>query len=163
MKGKVFRKFRKIVACLALTICARLALVRSPSDQQMRNNFQTRAAKFEQIRTMMANDRSVATVAQGWTQTSQGEMQSNQLSPDRVALYRSIMKELGVVRVDQHNGRVQLAVWGGGLGDTTWSIGYVWSDKALAPLVSSAISQRPARDKWHFSPLGRSWFLYQHR
>ena len=167
-KRSKFQIFALIVFAL---FAIHFLFFRAPSEAQMVAKFHQRKAEFEQIRLMLAQDKNVETIGRDWITAKYSEEKDGveqrrltiDISQNRLDLYRSRLKKLGFSRVDSYKGRVQLEEFGGGFTDTTWGIGYVWSAKPLAPLVKSAYSQMPERDKRHFSRIEGNWYLYHRR
>ncbi|MBV9865633.1 MAG: hypothetical protein JO316_09805 [Abitibacteriaceae bacterium] len=133
----------------------------------MISKFRQQKSQFEQIRLMLQQDKNVVTVGNDWVETrwlGYGELTRNTVSAERLALYRARLRQLGFSRVDRVGiEQVQLELFGGGFADTTWGIGYVWSDAPPQPLVTSAYNSMPMREHRNYSPLEGHWYIYHRR
>lgn len=135
--------------------------------------FHAHKAKFEQLRLMLVQDKNLKALGVDWANAKYKRMPDGveapalplNVSQSRLALYRSRMKRLniGTIVVDERTNRIRFSVFGGGFTDTTWSIGYAWSKNTPQPLVESAYSQMPARDKMHFSRIEGHWYMYHRK
>lgn len=138
---------------------------RALSEVEMVAKLRRHRAEFEQIRLMLRKDNNVEIIGPDWTMAKPGKNGELSLGifPARLALYRECLGRLDFRTVYSQSGRVRFEEFGGGLTDTSWGIGYVWSATPPAPRVKSAYTVRPPRDKMHFSPIDGHWFLYQRR
>ena len=168
-KGKIF-----LLVSLSL-VAVHFLFYRAPSESQMKEKLQARKSEFEQLRLMLSTDTNVRIITQGWTDAKYKKMpdgvESYQLplnvSAKRLALYRERMKRLGIsnLHVDERRNLVRFALFGGGMTDTSWSIGYAYgteTPKALVKkvVVKSAYNQMPGQGGIHFSRIEGDWYIY---
>ena len=168
MKPKKLSKFQKfLLFCLALFAIHRIWF-RAPSEAEMIAKFHQHKAEFEQIRLMLQQDKNVAAIGSDWVRAEWDEKKDRDfplnVSEERLRLYRSRLKKLGVsTAVSLRDGRSQFSQFGGGFADTTWGIGYFYSEKTPTPLVKSAYKQRPPRDNRCYSRIESHWYIFQSR
>lgn len=137
MKSKRFFKLKVFGLIILGLVAVHYIFFHAPSEAQMIAKFHKHKVGFEQIRLMLKQDKNVETIGVDWVRAKYGDKNGEQLegvdlhelplnvSANRIALYRSRLRELGSSRVDSYKGRVQLAEFGGGFTDTTWAIGYI--------------------------------------
>ena len=168
MRFKRLSKLQWFGLVIFALVAIHILFFRAPSEPQMLAKFHQRKAEFEQIRLMLKQDKNVAIIAEDWERAKNSaekdgvemhELPLN-ISPERVTLYRSRLKSLGLSKVIVDKERVQFPQFGGGFGGDTWAIGYVWSEKSLKPLVKSAYHAYPNRGQVHYSPIAGNWYLY---
>ncbi len=88
------------------------------------------------------------------------------ISSKRLAKYKQLMEQCGVQSVgcDENGSSCSFYFFGGGFGDTTWSIGYEWTPTKPTPLVSSAYYYKgQMRDTAVYSPIEKDWYIYNSR
>ena len=173
MKFKRLSKFDIVVLALCGLAVATYFYSRGPSESQMIAKYHRQKAEFEQIRLMLQKDSNVFVISERWVRAQDsfgkdgqwlGELPLN-ISESRLALYRERLKNLGLasVRSNPELGQVTFYQFGGGFTDTSWSIGYLWSQKPPSPLVKSAYHQMPGQNHSHYSRLQDKWYIYHHR
>ena len=127
-------------------------------------HFRAHRAEFEQLHLMLAQDKNVHVIGPDWVDAQWGDKSALPLnvSDARLARYRALLKQLGMITVvvDAERQRVRLERFGGGFTDTSWSIGYSWSRDTPKPLVNSAYHQYPGKDKIHYSRIEGDWYIY---
>jgi len=135
MTSRRFSKLKVFGLFILGLIAVHYIFFRATSESQMIAKFHQRKAEFEQIRLMLKQDKNVQTIGDDWVTAKYGDKNGEQpegvdlhelplnVSPNRIALYRSRLRKLGFSRVDSYEGRVQLEQFGGGFTDTTWGIG----------------------------------------
>ena len=141
------KKFRvlKILIIIVIGIAViHYAFFRAPSESQMLANFKEHKVQFEQLRSMLEHDRKVRIIAFDWfsgTEFPDDSLKSAGISQQRLDKYRELMKISGVFlisKISDKKGYYRFAVFGGGMTDTSWSIGYAWSQQRPSHIVKSA-------------------------
>ena len=163
-KGKIF--------LLAITglVAIHFVFFRAPSERQMIAKFHAHKAEFEQLRLMLAHDKNVKDIGPDWTNAkpdfnSKGEATRDlplNVPDDRLALYRHRMKNLGIANLyvyDQKH-QIHFSLFGGGFADTTWDIGFAYSQKTPKTLVKSAYNEMPGKEGINFSRIEGDWYIY---
>jgi len=133
------RKFRvlKIIIVIIIGIAViHYAFFRDPSESQMLTNFTEHKVQFEQLRLMLGHDKKVGGISPdgfvdkgSWHYNS---LKDTGISQQRLDEYRKLMKASGVTyigRLSYKKGYLRFYVFGGGMTDTSWSIGYAWSEQ----------------------------------
>lgn len=146
----------------------RYTFFRAPSESQMLAHFRTHKTEFEQLRSMLQQDKQISIIGSDWMRGRDMSIvdtpEQMGISVERLAQYRALMNKLGVAPISGFGSRenyFQFNVFGGGFTDTTWSIGYAWSSKTPENIVPSAYNSMP-RHRCHSRIVG-DWYIFHRR
>jgi len=165
------RKFRilKIIVVIIIGITViHYVFFRAPSESQMLANFKEHKVQLEQLRAMLQHDKKVGGISPDsfvdkelWHDNS---LKDAGISQQRLDEYRKLMKISGVThigRLSDKKGYFRFYVFGGGMTDTSWSIGYAWSEDKPSHIVKSAYNT--IYNGWCHSPIEGHWYIYHMR
>jgi hypothetical protein len=164
---KRFRVLKIFIVILIGIAAIHYAFFRAPSESQMLANFKEHKIQLEQLRSMLQQDRKVQAIAFDWfsgTGVPDDSLKSAGISQQRLDAYRKLMKIFGVSLIGRLGGKkgyFKFAVFGGGMTDTSWSIGYAWSEDTPSHIVKSAYNT--VYSGWCHSPIEGHWYIYHMR
>ena len=111
-----------LLACVALTAIAipfvlpvlpfMQASERHPTDEAMIAHWRGKRAVFEQLTAMLKDDPALKRLAQDWVQP-----QDTGITAERIALYRKLMKDAGIVSLSNYGNEMKFLFHASG-----WSI-----------------------------------------
>jgi hypothetical protein len=164
---KVPRKLKIFLLIVVGLIAVKYIFFRAPSEAQMIAHFKTHKTEFEQLRSMLQQDKKIFDIGSDWLSSRDGtgdSLTDTGITQQRLNQYRILMDKLNVSPIGRFSSRenyFRFSVFGGGFTDTTWSIGYVWSDKTPENIVPSAYNTMP-RNRSH-SRIEGKWYIYHRR
>lgn len=165
---KKFRVLKILIIIVIGIVVIHYTFFRAPSESQMLANFKGHKAQFEQLRLMLEHDKKVGNISpDGFVDKGLWHYNSlldSGLSQQRLDKYRKLMKICGVSnigRLGYKEGYYRFIVFGGGFTDTSWSIGYAWSEQKPSHIVKSAYNT--IYSGWCHSPIEGHWYIYHMR
>jgi hypothetical protein len=163
---KVPRKLKIFLLIVMSLVLIKYVFFRAPSEAQMLARFHEHKADFEQLRSMLKQDKKIMEIGPDWIRSQDWDLPDNPeqvgISKQRLAQYHNLMNKIGVTNVggSKNSNYVQFDVFGGGFADTTWGIGYAWSKKPPRNIVKSAYHTMPIRDGRVHSLIEGNWYIF---
>jgi|SRR5256885_12122541 len=160
---------RNLIVCV-VAICVAGYLLwqwfQPPSDGAMIANLARNRATFERLLAMIHEDRGLERVDVDWTRPE--DPASIGVSPERIATYRRLMREIGVMRgfyAFEPRDEVSFMAYAAGLSIRGQSKSYVWSPSGEfqdAGMVESldAAWRSGHRRLWTYRHVEGPWYLH---
>ena len=142
------RSFRHIAIISVVAFIASLFIImsvtsRPPQESKIIRDFSAHRAAYEQVRTMLSEDKGVDTVADYGIENTDSPI--SRIPPDggmpvvRYQEYLALLKQIGASRVGRGSQplRVAFDVWGSGWGGDTRHVDVCWLEREPSNTVAS--------------------------